>query len=106
AGYAETGSHKLYIDNCGSGGYCTQPLIYGEFDNRLLAVDGVMHLTATRDAGDVKSQLHFSVNGADEGGWLTSAAENNLFTSSGARYDAAAGGWIQRSSDGKAVITG
>src|SRR5690606_19904801 len=53
-----------------------------------------------------KSQLHFSVTGEDVGGWLTSAAENNFFTSSGARYDADAGGWIQRSADGKAVISG
>ena len=34
------GSNKLYIDNCYSGGSCGYPLIYGEFDNQLLTVNG------------------------------------------------------------------
>jgi recombinational DNA repair protein RecR len=36
AGYSETGSNKLYIENSNS----TTPLIYGEFDNDLLRVNG------------------------------------------------------------------
>ena len=53
-----------------------------------------------------RSQLHFSLAGADTGGWVTSVGENNFFLSSGAMYDQSAGGWIQKSSDGKAVIAG
>ena len=30
-----TGSNKLYIDNCYGGAPCTSPFIYGDFDNRL-----------------------------------------------------------------------
>jgi hypothetical protein len=41
AGYSETGSDKLYIDNCYSvGDSCDEPFIYGEFDSRILKVDG------------------------------------------------------------------
>jgi len=36
AGYNETGDNKLYIENSNS----TTPLIYGEFDNDILAVNG------------------------------------------------------------------
>ncbi len=36
AGYYETGSEKLYIDNSST----DEPLIYGEFDNNLLQVNG------------------------------------------------------------------
>jgi hypothetical protein len=40
AGLSETGSNKLYIDNCYTGTPCTQPLIYGEFDTRSLLLNG------------------------------------------------------------------
>jgi hypothetical protein len=36
AGYNETGSNKLYIDNSNT----STPLIYGEFDNRILTING------------------------------------------------------------------
>jgi endosialidase-like protein len=102
AGYSETGSNKLYIDNC-YGDICTSPLIYGEFDNHLLRINGEVGVDAN---GVAKSQLHFSQTGADVGGWLTSVSDNNFFMSSGAKYDAGAGGWIQKSGDGKAVMAG
>jgi Chaperone of endosialidase len=78
-------------------------LIYGEFDNHLLKINGVMGVSAN---GTSKSQLHFSLGGTDTGGWLTSVLDNNFFMSSGAAYDAAAGGWIQKSADTNAVIAG
>jgi hypothetical protein len=53
-----------------------------------------------------RSELHFSHDNTDTGGWLTSVLENNFYLSSGAMYDAAAGGWIQKSSDGKSVYAG
>jgi hypothetical protein len=42
AGYSETGSNRLYIDNCSNGGpVCvSNPLIYGEFDNRVVQING------------------------------------------------------------------
>ena len=102
AGYNETGSNKLYIDNCYDGS-CTSPFIYGEFDNHLLNINGEVGIAAN---GASKSQLHFSLDGSDVGGWLTSVLDNNFFVSSGAAYDATAGGWVQKSADGKAVMAG
>ncbi len=40
AGYSETGDNKLYIDNSTT----AYPLIYGEFDNNLLRVNGTLHI--------------------------------------------------------------
>ncbi len=40
AGYSETGSNKLYLDNSSS----TTPLIYGEFDNDLVTINGTLNL--------------------------------------------------------------
>ena len=112
----ETGSNKLYIDNCYSKGFgdtCTDPLIYGEFDNRILKLDGSLGIGVSpaydidvSAGGTAKSQLHFSLAGADTGGWITSVEPNNFWLSSGAAYNAAAGGWVQKSSDGLAVIAG
>jgi hypothetical protein len=101
AGYSETGSNKLYIDNCFSGGSCTSPLIYGEFDNHLLKINGVTHVAAD---GVAKSQMHFSLNNGDYGGFLTSVLPNNFFVSSGARFDSP--NWVQLSPDGNAVMAG
>jgi hypothetical protein len=101
AGESETGSNTLYIDNCVSGGGCVSPLIYGEFDNHLLRFNGVTHVAAN---GVAKSQMHFSLDNGDYGGFLTSVLPNNFFVSSGARYDS--GNWIQRSADGNAVMAG
>jgi hypothetical protein len=101
AGYDETGSSKLYVDNCDGGDCSKPPLIYGEFDNHLLKINGVTHVAAN---GVAKSQMHFSLDNGDYGGFLTSVLPNNFFVSSGARYDS--GNWVQRSSDGNAVMAG
>lgn len=50
------------------------------------------------------SQLHFSLTGADDGGYITSVAENNFFISSGAVFKE--GVWTQRAVDGKSVFFG
>jgi hypothetical protein len=101
AGFFETGSDRLYIDNCASGGSCNPPFIYGEFDNHLLKINGVTSVAAN---GVAKSQMHFSLDNGDYGGFLTSVLPNNFFVSSGARYDS--GNWVQRSADGNAVMAG
>ena len=41
AGYNETGSNKLYIDNSNT----TTPLIYGEFDNNFITINGDLIVT-------------------------------------------------------------
>jgi hypothetical protein len=107
AGYNASGSNELYVDNCyySVSVSCDRPLIYGEFDTRFLALDGQLDVF-NKSTGAAKSQLHFSQAGADVGGWLTSIGDNNFFMSSGARFDNSAGGWIQRSSDGNAVMAG
>jgi len=43
AGYWELGSYKLYIENSGS----TSPLIYGEFDNRIVGINGKLGVGTT-----------------------------------------------------------
>ena len=43
AGYNETGSRKLYIHNSDT----TSPLVYGEFDNRSLQINGNLKCTST-----------------------------------------------------------
>lgn len=53
-----------------------------------------------------KSQLHFSLDGTDSGGYLTSVLPNNFWISSGAVYDQGAGGWIQKDPDGRSVFFG
>lgn len=40
-GYNETGSNKLYIDNSNS----SSPLLYGEFDNDLLQINGTLNIS-------------------------------------------------------------
>jgi hypothetical protein len=54
AGSHEDGSNKLYIDNCFSGGNCTSPLIYGEFDNRIVTINGQVILTAVASLSDMR----------------------------------------------------
>jgi hypothetical protein len=103
AGHAETGSYKLYIDDCVDGLPCTSPLIYGEFDNHLLKLNGVLNVRAN---GVAKSQMHFSKDDTNTGGWITSVLDNNFFLSSGTSFDATAGNWTQRSPDNSAVIAG
>ncbi len=43
AGYNETGNNKLYIENSNS----TTPLIYGEFDNDIIKINGDLEVTGS-----------------------------------------------------------
>jgi hypothetical protein len=106
AGLTEGGSNRLYIDTCFDGGSCSNPLVYGEFDNRKVRLNG---MTEVHYNGQSKSQMNFSLTSTDTGGFLTSVLDNNFFMSSGARYDgtlAAPNQWVQRSPDGNSVIQG
>jgi hypothetical protein len=51
AGYFETGSNKLYVANSDT----TTPLIYGEFDNATLKINGELQSTSKRETKVVSS---------------------------------------------------
>ena len=52
AGYNETGSNTLYIENSSS----SSPLIYGEFDNDLVTINGVLNVTESNINVDTTSK--------------------------------------------------
>ena len=58
------------------------------------------------DMNEMESVIHFSLNGNNVGGWITSVVNNNLFFSSGAFYDSNLGGFIQATTDGGAIVAG
>ena len=110
AGYQEAGSNKLYIANSST----STPLIYGEFNNHSVRINGAgngvpgypAYTLDVSNLGVTRSALHFSLNGTDTGGWITSVADNNFWLSSGAMWDTSLGGWVQKSPDGLAVMAG
>jgi hypothetical protein len=64
AGYNETGSNKLYIENTSS----SSPLIYGEFDNDLVTINGELNVTESNINVDTTStRARFKLQ-ADGGG--------------------------------------
>jgi hypothetical protein len=69
AGYNETGSNRLYIDNTGT----TEPLLYGEFDNDYLKINGNLEADAITLGGVTKTAWPSipEVN-------LTTGEQNNL----------------------------
>lgn len=59
AGYGHPGSNRLYIDNSSTG----SPLIYGEFDNNLLTVNGDLEVVGNINTND----NWITNNGNDQG---------------------------------------
>ncbi|HTZ17825.1 MAG TPA: tail fiber domain-containing protein [Dissulfurispiraceae bacterium] len=53
-----TDSNKLYIDNCAimnqETGACDMPLIYGEFDSRIVQINGSLTMTAAATSSDIR----------------------------------------------------
>ena len=64
AGQNETGSDKLYIDNSNT----SNPLIYGEFNNDLVEVNGQLSVTSTLDVGSSLTSGSLDVSGDIEFG--------------------------------------
>ena len=103
-------SNKLFIANSNT----SHPLIYGEFDNNSVRINGAgigvpgypAYTLDVSNLGVTRSALHFSLDGTDTGGWVTSVADNNFWLSSGAMWDTSLGGWVQKSPDGLAVMAG
>jgi len=54
AGYNETGNDKLYIHNDNT----SNPLIYGEFDNELLRINGKLEINEPEDAQDAATKAY------------------------------------------------
>jgi trimeric autotransporter adhesin len=52
AGYSETGNNKLYINNTSA--VATDALIYGEFDNKLLTINGRLGIGTTTPHGNLQ----------------------------------------------------
>ncbi len=83
AGYNETASNKLYIENSDS----STPLIYGEFDNDLLAVNGQLNVSndflvgaSTLDWGSgTETKLFFD---EDKGAFRAGAASTSSWDES------------------------
>ncbi len=64
AGFDETGSNKLYISNSEAGN--SDALIYGEFDNQLLRVNGTLEQNGTLEVnGSLTATEGITVSGAD-----------------------------------------
>ncbi len=61
SGYNETGSNKLYIENSSS----SSPLIYGEFDNDIVGINGRLGVNTMTPSAD--AQLHVNGNAIIEG---------------------------------------
>lgn len=59
AGFHETGSNKLYISNSST----STPLIYGEFDNALVTINGDLSVTGNLGIGTTSPNEGFEVNG-------------------------------------------
>ncbi len=73
AGQLETGSNKLYLDNSSS----STPLIYGEFDNDLVGING--NLGVGTGAPDVTLHVSASSTGETTGIKLTQGVGNSVF---------------------------
>jgi hypothetical protein len=61
SGYNETGSNKLYIENSNS----TNPLIYGEFDNNLVKINGTLQLPNGTSINEFSTDTTLSGNSDD-----------------------------------------
>jgi len=80
SGYNETGSNKLYIENSNS----TTPLIYGEFDNNIVRVNGTLQVnytaftyyTIVSQSGIIIEDSNLLFNNVNTGIRITSAASS------------------------------
>jgi hypothetical protein len=85
AGFYETGSNKLYIANSDT----TTPLIYGEFDNQRLVVNGNLGIGTTTPQQKIDlGQGEITVNGAD----TTGSMPPGMFSWENGRIDFGFGG--------------
>ena len=91
AGYYETGSDRLYIDNSTT----TAPLIYGQFDNDALKVNGNLVVEKNTTGNTIDGYNTTSVGGTGVFGRVNT----NSPTGSGTRYGVRGYGWYGQSSN-------
>lgn len=100
-----SGADKLIIKD--SGGTTTKFVARDDGSigvNNPTALGYVLDVSAGDATGVALShtQLHFSSDGADGGGWISAVGSNSIYLSSGAAVSD--GHWVQKSSDGKSAI--
>ncbi|MCX6583683.1 MAG: tail fiber domain-containing protein [Candidatus Aminicenantes bacterium] len=88
AGYNETGSNKLYIENSNS----TSPLIYGEFDNNIVTINGRLGIGTTAPSYPVElsttgEAAEFLINRTDGACGVISAGATHVFIGAKSNHD-------------------
>ena len=73
AGYNETGSNRLYIDNFDT----SDPLIYGEFDNNLIKINGALSTTETATFNGTRTSVIHPLGNTTNGLFIQSTYDNN-----------------------------
>ena len=74
AGYNETGSNKLYISNSDT----PFPLIYGEFDNRYLEVNGTLNVQGVDAYNDFQLKVSGHLGGNSHAQLVTDAPDSRF----------------------------
>ena len=95
AGYNETGSHKLYIENSDS----SSPLIYGEFDNDRVTINGTFNVTESNINVDTTAKRARFKLQADGGGtnpddYFNFTMRNDYGDVTLSVWDDSASGWL------------
>ncbi|MCD6193980.1 MAG: hypothetical protein J7L26_11015 [Candidatus Aminicenantes bacterium] len=90
AGYYETGANKLYIANSNT----TTPLIYGEFDNALLKVNGTLTVTESNiNVETTENRARFRLLAAG-GNYFNFTARNDYNDVTLSVWDASGSQWL------------
>ncbi|MCD6193982.1 MAG: hypothetical protein J7L26_11025 [Candidatus Aminicenantes bacterium] len=90
AGYNEAGSNKLYIANSAT----SSPLIYGEFDNALLKVNGTLTVTESNiNVETTENRARFRLQAAG-GNYFNFTARNDYNDVTLSVWDASGSQWL------------
>ena len=89
AGYYETGSYKLYIDNITT----SNPLIYGEFDNDFLRINGDLEVTGNVGVGTT-SNTDYGINVLGNSRGVNGVASTTTDSYTSGVYGTATGGSV------------
>ena len=95
AGYNETGSYRLYIDSSDT----SSPLIYGEFDNELVTINGTLNVTESNINVDTASKrarfkLQADGNGTNTDDFFNFTMRNDKGDVTLSVWDDSASGWL------------
>jgi hypothetical protein len=62
-----------------------------------IGTDGALPYQLHIDNQNLAPAIHVSATGTDDGGYITTTTDNEIFTSAGAAYDLALSGWVAKS---------